>query len=864
MRRTCFKNVMSDNSGASPGGKQSGSNLNEKNSLAAVLSKLQQIKTQGSLSSPSTSKGYNDNENASGAIPLPGHPVSQKISSSQDKSLYKLTFAGSSTDFGLYVNIPNSYNPTLLPDAPISAIAGSNDRLAIICRICRMGFSRTEEREKHLGRKSIKISCGCSDTCAKKETVYFNKCTFYLHLMSEKVKSSISHPLELSKAKVSKLEPEDYPIVSQEWFHALEKGAPSTESLIREKIKKIMKANEIWTENLPKDFCPVCEAKVSSVADHLQAFVPLEEQNCSLCSKTSLINPCAFTSHQSLHVNPSCRVCPECGLFVERIEDFNKHLKGCHHFNKISGFRCINCQLNFTKISVMVDHVAKKHSEFFLKCSICTLAFKSESSVIAHYANAHSTKVTADYAKELQHLFKCLICEELTIGDDAIKEHVSAQHVNLSRVRRFFYFRCPSCAKVYESKAELVSHLAASDDPGHNSWKSNESICDVCHDTFPKHIDMVAHRLANHEEALQKFTPAVPMQHDTFSGMSDKNSSGSRGSEQQSSGGGLRILICPHPNCSTSGNQYLHAFQLELHTAVNHAPRPCQFCESVFHGNSAFEKHLLIDHGKGNVADAFECIFCQSKFDNSVTRNHHVTLFHGWGQNVGGGVTSSSSSGSSNLSGSNSVSKLECKVCALSFDKFSTCKDHFSLVHPSGFNFVCVNCSAPSESDSLASGHGSFLTFDSLAEFKEHQTKEHRFDLPKPAKIGRFMTTGEEQTTAASTAFACIRGDFSTTDRAEFVWHIQQHADKAQPWQCCECGFNMGQEAGLKSHLATQHNVKNYDEYKNAVMKKPGGSEKCEKQSRTSLTAANPLVCNVCFRKFDQFVDYKAHRDSAH
>ena len=83
------------------------------------------------------------------------------------------------------------------------------------------------------------------------------------------------------------------------------------------------------------------------------------------------------------------------------------------------------------------------------------------------------------------------------------------------------------------------------------------------------------------------------------------------------------------------------------------------------------------------------------------------------------------------------------------------------------------------------------------------------------------MTTGEEQTTAASTAFACIRVDFSSTDRAEFVWHIQQHADKAQPWQCCECGFNLGQEAGLKSHLATQHNVKNYDEYENAVMKKP-------------------------------------------
>ena len=224
--RFCFKNIMSDNSGASPGGKQSGSNLTEKNSLAAVLSKLQQIKTQGSLSSPSTSKGYKDNENAPGAIPLPGHPVSQKISSSPDKSLYKLTFAGSSTDVGLYVNIPNSYNPTLLPDAPISAIADSNDRL--ICRICRMGFSRTEEREKHLGRKSIKISCGCSDTCAKKETVY----SFYLHLMSEKVKSSISHPLELSKAKVGKLETEDYPIVSQEWFHALEKGAPSTESLI--------------------------------------------------------------------------------------------------------------------------------------------------------------------------------------------------------------------------------------------------------------------------------------------------------------------------------------------------------------------------------------------------------------------------------------------------------------------------------------------------------------------------------------------------------------------------------------------------------------------------------------------------------
>ena len=93
---------------------------------------------------------------------------------------------------------------------------------------------------------------------------------------------------------------------------------------------------------------------------------------------------------------------------------------------------------------------------------------------------------------------------------------------------------------------------------------------------------MVAHRLANHEEGLQKFTPALPMQHDTFLGMSDKNSSGSRGSEQQSSGGGLQILICPHPNCSTSGNQYLHAFQLELHTAVNHTLCRVNFVNMYF------------------------------------------------------------------------------------------------------------------------------------------------------------------------------------------------------------------------------------------------------------------------------------------
>ncbi|XP_075260399.1 zinc finger protein 532-like [Convolutriloba macropyga] len=844
----------------SSNGKQAASS-NERNSLAAVLSKLQQIKTQGSLNvSGNVTTGYSgDNETALGTLTLPVLPPSQKISSANDKAVYKLTFAGPGAEFGFFISLPNCFNPTLLPDATITPGSVSNNRSSIVCRVCRIGFNRIEEREKHLSRKSIRITCTCSDKCVKNEAKFFNKCTFYLHLMNENLKTSTSQPFDLSKIKISKLEPEDYPMVSQEWFHALEKGAPSTESLIREKIKRIMEANKIWTENLPVDFCPVCEAKVSSVADHLQAFVPLEEQNCSLCSKTSLINPCAFSAHQSLHMSPAFRSCPECGLYVERIEDFNKHLKQCHHFNKISGFRCINCQLNFTKISVMVDHVAKKHSEFFFKCSECTLAFKSEPSVISHYASAHSTQVNSEFVKELQQLYKCLICEELTIGESAIKEHVSANHVNLSRVRRFFYFRCPSCSKVYESKAELVTHLASTNDAGHSAWKSNEAICDVCHETFPKYVDMVAHREVNHRQAIDKFTPVVPMQHDNLMDSSIE--------AQNSSGNGMRVLVCPHPSCSGSGNQFLYSFQLELHTAVNHAPRHCQFCESNFHGSSAFEKHLLIDHGKGNVVDAFECIFCQSKFDNSVTRNHHVTLFHGWGQNVGGGVSTSSASNSASLSSNNAINKLECKVCNLSFDKFSMCQDHFAVVHPSGFNFVCVNCPVPSDAESLTGGLNSsnYITFDSLTEFKEHQLKTHKFDLPKPAKIGRFVTTGDDKLLQTSALFSCIKGDFSTSDRAEFIWHIQQHVDKNQPWQCGECGFNMAQEAGLKSHLATQHNIKNYDEYKSAVMKKVSSQNGSEKSSsKPSLTAANPLVCAVCFRKFDQFVDYKSHRDSAH
>jgi len=711
-----------------------------------------------------------------------------------------------------------------------------------------------------LNRKSIRIVYSNPENPEPTQAIYYNKCAFYLQLMNEKLKTSTSQPFDLAKVSVSKLEPEDYPIVSQEWFHALEKGAPSTEALIREKIKRIMESNQISSQTMPKDVCPACDAKVPNLADHLLKFVQLEDQNCSLCTKTSLVNTCAHSTHQSLHLNPAFRVCPECAIHIDKAEDFNKHLKECLHFNKISGFRCVSCQLNFTKLSVMVEHVVKKHTESYLQCSKCTLAFKNEHSLLNHYANVHSMQVDEEHIKSLKHLFKCLICNELVIGEDAIKSHINSIHVNLAQVRRFFYFRCPPCSKVYESKAELLQHLSSTVDEIHTKWKTNEAICDVCHETFPKYVEMIAHREANHRAAIDKFVPTVPILiHKPSKTAVKRNSDGNVTNEP-----GIRMMVCSHPNCAGSGNQFLYSFQLELHTSVNHAPRHCQFCDSIFHGSSAFEKHLLIDHGKGNVIDAFECVFCQSKFDNSVTRNHHVTLFHGWGQSVGG-VSSSQSANSAIQSNNNSINKLECKVCNLTFEKFATCQDHFAVVHPSGFNFVCVNCPLPCDTELVigAPKPSKFKTFDSLTEFKDHQIKHHKFDLPKPAKFARCEPNAEKLPDGG--LFACIRGDFVTDDRGEFAWHIEQHADKKQPWQCCECGFNMAQEAGLRSHLATQHNITNYDEYKVSFMKKVSMQSSGEKVLKTSsLTSANPLVCDVCFRKFDQFVDYKSHRDAAH
>ena len=71
----------------------------------------------------------------------------------------------------------------------------------------------------------------------------------------------------------------------------------------------------------------------------------------------------------------------------------------------------------------------------------------------------------------------CIIVRRIDYWESAIKEHVSANHVNLSRVRRFFHFGCPSCSEVYESKAELVTHLASANNAGHSAWKINEAIC---------------------------------------------------------------------------------------------------------------------------------------------------------------------------------------------------------------------------------------------------------------------------------------------------------------------------------------------------------------------------------------------------
>ena len=887
-------------SGSKSNNPSSSSNGTEKNSLAAVLSKLQQIKTQGSLNAVSSS-GPNvlvDTDSGLNAVDLASNPPSQKISTSTDKSLYRFTFATPCSEFSLFANVPHSMNPVLLPDAPIKGSLASNkkDKPGAVCRVCRLGFQRIEERDKHLARKSVRITCGCCETCQNSSAVFYNKCAFYLHLIQEKIKSSTLQPVDLSKCVVNSLEPSDYPIITQEWYHALAKGAQKTEDLIREKIKQILDANNIWSETLPRDFCPVCEAKVSSVEEHLQTFVPLEEQNCGLCSKTSLINSCAFTAHQSLHVNPLSRVCPECGIYSESSDVFNRHLKKCHHFNKISGFRCIQCQLNFTKISLMVDHVAKKHSEFFYKCSKCTLAFKSETSAISHYANSHNQKVSSEFVQNLHHLYKCLICNELTMSEDKIKEHVSAQHVNLSRVRRFFYFRCPACSKVFESKSELITHITNAEDEVHKNWKSHDAVCDVCHKTFPRHIDMIAHREVNHSETLSKYCPAVPIQHDKGPKTGNASASNTVNVKEESPSSALniaggsdsqRLLVCPHPNCSNSGVQFLYAFQLEIHTAVHHSARVCQFCSATYHGSSSFEKHLLIDHGKGNVTDAFECIFCQSKFDNSVTRNHHVTLFHGWGQHIGGSMSGGSANGSCGIgtgSMSNIVSKLECKVCSVSFNFSSACRDHFALVHPSGFNFVCVNCpvsarssavSDPSVSADSSNEQSNFLTFDNVAEFKKHQLTEHDFAYPKPAKMGRIHLSNNDE----KKEFHCFKGDYTCFDRSDFTWHIQKHFDKSQPWQCAECGFSMIQEAGLKSHLVTQHNISNYEQYKNAIMRRvsepetpsaPRNKDESEKTqtknapTANSLSQANPLICAVCFMHFKDFSQYVMHRDSEH
>ncbi|BFY99090.1 hypothetical protein BsWGS_02130 [Bradybaena similaris] len=376
------------------------------------------------------------------------------------------------------------------------------------CSVCGEGYCDEECLNVHLKRTVFHLLFDCSH--CKQKIIFYNKCSFWMHLKNEESKLNYSDILWL---KPYEFDAEDS--YENQVNEAVDKASPETSAAIHPNpvvssahnlpaiatapIEKVTEAESVFNTSVSApplssrkrkyigniSQCPVCSQFFQDLSAHLCPAM-VRKFPCSSCGMF-LPSFCAREAHCKIHLGVAKDICcPECGEKESKIahgDDVMRsvfdHLDACKHFNRVISIQCF-CKKEHNNTDSLAEHFTENHFRTIFKCPLCVLAFIQHDRFVEHADKIHNIKETNTGATVL-----CLFCQHVLNSCSELKVHLD-QHVEHFKMEATFKWKCFICPKTFIDKAELNKHTDV--DHPHKSKR-----CTICYSLFWSRKSLVEH-----------------------------------------------------------------------------------------------------------------------------------------------------------------------------------------------------------------------------------------------------------------------------------------------------------------------------------------------------------------------------------
>lgn len=713
-------------------------------------------------------------------------------------------------------NLIATYYPAPLPESLMNKITVNYHA----CGECGDTFLFKSSLNAHKTRKCMQLTYNC-DNCTMK-LVFYNKCSVLEHIRSH-------YPTRPVTIKLDRME-----------VMPLPEGITDVIEMEDDSKEENSHKN---SEETAKFDCTECGAKFHSaraLADHFghSEIVCSFTFYCALC-QTYLPRHCAQLAHRRVHHEKPPHVCPECGQLISNLFSFREHLKyKCMHFSRIAPLTCPKCMSKFCYTPELKEHIISVHSETFIKCSICPMAFKASASYQAHHQNTHASE-----PEQKKEIYKCPLCDTVFHSIQQLMNHVDV-HIGELKKGISYAFRCSICFSIFAKRSQLVSHLGSSH---HLDYVQHR--CEFCDCVCKTAHNLQTHQRAIHKVELKKFELS--------------KSSKMKGESAAAKSKKIKNVDVTH--CSLCHIFFATLAQLQMHTMKVHQKK---MNDSLTDSGTASELPLSSTLAQKNKNSQKFCRYCKAPYKSWSRLMQHILGHRNSGVYICLICTSAAFVSKEELSkheefcsGENLHDKPpavhECEECHQLFKQESWLIAHQKNIHPKKGAFNCDLCGLPYKSNSslqkhiqtLHEGKKSFCCyickelnkekiFRCQSQLEKHLMTKHKMSLnqmkmkqsnvaesnsknnslPEEAngKNNKTASKGQDVVPAKKAKLAiakeetyiCAKCNYTSQNFEIFQLHIQDHKTSEDGIQCSTCGLCFAAVDSLRMHLFAVHKIK--------------------------------------------------------
>ncbi|XP_078056300.1 zinc finger protein 592 [Mustelus asterias] len=518
----------------------------------------------------------------------------------------------------------NSTNPVPIYAPNLKPPANSNVSMparGYRCLECGDAFALEKSLSQHYERRSVHIEVMCSH-CSKM-MVFFNKCSLLLHAREHKGKGAVMQCTQLQMK----------PIPSDQMFSTTPVTSPVLPDPLAQPATSAAQAVGSLTvigADSPASAQPSmplrCDSlrlirhglkclecyqqfqDYNSLAGHYQQVTDdAEAPTCRVC-QMMLPNKCSHAAHLRIHAHKSPYSCPECGA-VCRSAYFQTHVKeNCLHYARTVVYRCLHCGIISNDPNALKSHIQAAHCEFFHKCTICPMAFKSSQSASSHYSSQHP--LVKHWQSEV--ILKCSMCETVFNQRALLHKHFE-QHKNKLRV---CVYKCPVCKLLYMHKQLMMEHFK----DVHNTAQAAEKP--------PGPLSP-----SRDASSGQKTEPSTA--HETTNGITPNSLNSAKKDEATVEKSEMRPKVRrPGWTCAECLQWFPERELYVSHMKRSHGKSmkryPCRQCDRSFNASHSLRKHIRVNHD--GVKRTYTCWYCTDEkhfFAKRFMLEKHINLMHG-------------------------------------------------------------------------------------------------------------------------------------------------------------------------------------------------------------------------------------------